>query len=92
MNNFEFDDRVAPTVPSTSWKNGWLLALCLLWCSTNLSYVPFYLHKLHASVIAAQALSPADAAQLAHTEAQLAKDAEENRYETEWTGNLPLAK
>jgi hypothetical protein len=90
---FEFDD--LPEIPreATCKFTAWLLVFCVLWCSTDVARVSSCLRSVRSSVAAARALdAQINATQLARIETMLVEQAERNRYETEWTGNLPLVK
>ena len=50
MNKFEFNELVAPTESSTSLKCYWLVAACLLYCSTNFAAIPALVEQRQASV------------------------------------------
>ena len=50
MNKFEFNELVAPTESSTSLKCFWLVAACLLYCSTNLSQISTCVQQRQATI------------------------------------------
>ena len=50
MNKFEFNELVAPTTPCASLKSFWLVAACLLYCSTNFAAIPTCIATRQAAV------------------------------------------
>jgi predicted deacetylase len=101
MNKFEFDNFTG-THSKPSRKNAWLIAVCLLWTSTNLAHLPWYLNRARASVV--QARSNAAQATLATNSAFAAAAADKQEivdahFNAEWatayndfgmTGSTPV--